>query len=88
MEDVYLLAPSVHRNLEHFISSAGSLSHLDELGHAVDRAGLALVFEALDLGYGAGSISGSDHAAFLEEVDFSGDIQEIRSVILSIFSWR
>lgn len=32
-EGVYLLAPSIHRNLEQFISSAGSLGDLRQLGH-------------------------------------------------------
>ncbi|MFG9507589.1 hypothetical protein ACEP26_31565, partial [Pseudomonas aeruginosa] len=49
MEGVYLLAPPIHRNLNHFISGTGSLGDLEELGHAVDRAGLALVFESLNV---------------------------------------
>lgn len=33
-EGVYLLVPSIHRNLEHFIPGAGSLGDLKQLGHA------------------------------------------------------
>lgn len=33
MDGVYLLAPSIHRNLEHFIPGAGSLGDLKQLGH-------------------------------------------------------
>lgn len=70
MKGVNLLALAVDRNLEHFISGAGGLGDFEELSHAVDRAGLALVLEALDFGCGTGSIRGSDYTAFLEEVDF------------------